>query len=54
MGPKRFWSQNFSLFLVKFKKLRFSAPLIVPVPVYRITQAKEAKTLYIEPVDLYQ
>jgi len=28
MGPKRFQRQNFSLLLVKFKKLRFSAPLI--------------------------
>jgi len=27
-GTKRFYSQNFSLFLVKFKKLGFSAPLI--------------------------
>jgi len=27
MGPKRFWRQNFSLFIVKFKKLGFSAPL---------------------------
>jgi len=27
MGPKRFWSQNFSLFIVKFKKLAFIAPL---------------------------
>jgi len=27
MGPKRFYRQNFSLFLVKFKKLGFSAPL---------------------------
>jgi len=27
MGPKRFSSQNFSLFTVKFKKLGFSAPL---------------------------
>jgi len=25
MGPKRFQSQNFSLFIVKFKKLGFSA-----------------------------
>jgi len=31
MGPKRFYSQNFSLFIVKFKKLGFSAPLIVAV-----------------------
>jgi len=28
MGPKHFASQNFSLFIVKFKKLGFSAPLI--------------------------
>jgi len=28
MGPKRFISQNFSLFIVKFKKLGFSAPII--------------------------
>jgi len=28
MGPKRFYSQNFSLFIVKFKKLGFSALLI--------------------------
>jgi len=28
MGPKRFETQNFSLFLVKFKKLGFSAPLL--------------------------
>jgi len=27
MGPKRFQRQNLSLFLVKFKKLGFSAPL---------------------------
>jgi len=27
MGPERFQRQNFSLFLVKFKKLGFSAPL---------------------------
>jgi len=27
VGPKRFQSQNFSLFIVKFKKLGFSAPL---------------------------
>jgi len=27
MGPKRFQSQKFSLFIVKFKKLGFSAPL---------------------------
>jgi len=27
MGPKRFKSQNFSLFIGKFKKLGFSAPL---------------------------
>jgi len=27
MGLKRFYSQNFSLFLVKFKKLGFSARL---------------------------
>jgi len=27
MGPKRFERQNFSLFLFKFKKLGFSAPL---------------------------
>jgi len=27
MGPKRFYSQNFSLFIVKFKKLGLSAPL---------------------------
>jgi len=27
MGPKRFWRQNFSLFLVKLKKLGFNAPL---------------------------
>jgi len=27
MGPKRFYSQNFSIFIVKFKKLGFSAPL---------------------------
>jgi len=26
MGPKRFWSQNFSLYVVRFKKLGFSAP----------------------------
>jgi len=30
MGPKRIWSQNFSLNLVKFKKLWFSAPLSQP------------------------
>jgi len=29
MGPKRFKRLNFSLFLVKFKKLGFSAPLIL-------------------------
>jgi len=29
MGPKRFQRQSFSLFLVKFKKLEFSAPLRV-------------------------
>jgi len=28
MGPKRFYSQNCSLFIVKFQKLGFSAPLI--------------------------
>jgi len=27
MGAKRFYSQNFSQFMVKFKKLGFSAPL---------------------------
>jgi len=27
MGPKRFKSENFSLFKVKFKKLGFSAPI---------------------------
>jgi len=27
MGPKRFLSEKFSLFIVKFKKLGFSAPL---------------------------
>jgi len=27
MGPKRFLSKKFSLFIVKFKKLGFSAPL---------------------------
>jgi len=27
MEPKLFLSQNFSLFIVKFKKLEFSAPL---------------------------
>jgi len=27
MGPKRFQRQDFSLFIVKFKKLGFSAPL---------------------------
>jgi len=29
MGPKRFKRQNLFLFLVKFKKLGFSAPLIL-------------------------
>jgi len=29
MGPKLFYRQNFSLFLVKFKKLGFGAPLSV-------------------------
>jgi len=29
MGRKRFWSLNISLFIVKFKKLGFSAPLIL-------------------------
>jgi len=29
MGPKHFKSQNFSLFIVKFNKLGFSAPLII-------------------------
>jgi len=29
MGPKRFYSQNFSLFIVKFQKLGFIAPLRV-------------------------
>jgi len=29
MGPKRFQSQNFSLFIVKLKKLGFSAPLCI-------------------------
>jgi len=29
MEPKRFYSQNFSLFIVKFKKLWFSAPLML-------------------------
>jgi len=28
MVPKRFYSQNFSLLIVKFKKLGFSNPLI--------------------------
>jgi len=28
MGPKGFYRQNFSLFIVKFKKLGFIAPLI--------------------------
>jgi len=28
MGPKCFQSKSFSLFIVKFKKLGFSAPLI--------------------------
>jgi len=27
MGAKRFWNQNFSLFIVKFKKLGFSASI---------------------------
>jgi len=27
MGPKCFLSQNFSLFIINFKKLGFSAPL---------------------------
>jgi len=27
MGPKRFWSENFSLFIVKLMILGFSAPL---------------------------
>jgi len=27
VGPKRFYGQNVSLFIVKFKKLGFSAPL---------------------------
>jgi len=27
MGSKRFYSQNFSLFIVKFKKSEFSVPL---------------------------
>jgi len=27
MGPKRLWSQNFYLFIVKLKKLGFSAPV---------------------------
>jgi len=29
MGPNRFESQTFSLFIVKFKKLEFNAPLIL-------------------------
>jgi len=29
MGPKRVKSQKISLFLVKFKKLGFSAPLMI-------------------------
>jgi len=27
MGPKGIWSKSFSLYIVKFKKLGFSAPL---------------------------
>jgi len=34
MGPKRFYSQNFSLCIVKFKKLGSSAPLSMTVCVY--------------------
>jgi len=30
MGSKRFYSPNFSLFIVKFKKLGFSAPFNIP------------------------
>jgi len=29
MGPKHFYRHNFSLFLVKLKKLGFSAPLTI-------------------------
>jgi len=32
MGAKRFYSQNFSLFIAKFKKLGFSAPLKFSAP----------------------
>jgi len=38
MGPKRFYSQNFSQFLVKFKKLRFIARLRQYCIFYTITK----------------
>jgi len=44
-------SLDFSLLVETWNKL---LGLLVPVPVYRITQAKEAKTLCTEPVGLYQ
>jgi len=34
MGPKRFYSQNCSLFIVKFKKLGLSAPLSLEYNVF--------------------
>jgi len=37
MAPKRFESQKFSLFIVKFRKLEFSAPLLS----FRITSQRQ-------------
>jgi len=39
MGPKCFWRQNFSLFIVKFKKLGFSAPLSKQYEVFVCSRA---------------
>jgi len=41
MGPKRFYSRNFSLFIVKFKKLWFSAPLKFLPPIERVNQGEK-------------
>jgi len=51
MEPKRFYSQNFSLLIVKYKKLGLSAPLSVfsldTATRYRI----ESRTNVLQPFD---
>jgi len=40
MGPKRFSSQNFSLFIVKFQKLDFSTPLSEQIYIYLLVRIR--------------